>query len=188
MTAPRGSLYSYQGHRPQVDPAAYIAPGARLIGRVTVRARASVWFNSVLRADVADIEVGEGSNIQDLTTLHLEGTDERFPGAPEQGVRIGRYVSVGHNCVLHSCTIEDDCLIGMHATVMSGVVIGRGSVIGAGTVVLEDTVVPPFSLVIGSPGTVRKTYSSSIIAEVIRVAADMYIDRVTLFSRELKPV
>ena len=182
MNAQRGSLFTFMGHTPQVEPGAFVAPGARLIGEVRLAARSSVWFNAVLRGDLAPIELGECSNVQDLSMVHVEGDDERAPGAPKRGTRIGRYTTVGHNCVIHSCDIGDDCLIGMHATIMNGVEIGRGSIVGAGTLVLEDTVVPPFSLVVGNPGRVRKTYQPSIIEEVIRRAADSYLERVRLYS------
>ncbi len=187
MNAQRGSLFTFMGHTPRVEPGAFVAPGARLIGEVRLAARSSVWFNAVLRGDLAPIELGECSNVQDLSTVHVEGTDERKPGAPMRGTRIGRYTTVGHNCVIHSCDIGDDCLIGMHATIMNGVKIGRGSIVGAGTLVLEDTVVPPFSLVVGNPGRVRKTYRPSIIEEVIRRAADSYLERVRLYSGQFSP-
>ena len=186
MSRDPGGLYSFEGRRPVADASAFIAPGARVIGRTTLSAHTSVWFNAVLRADYCDIEVGEGSNVQDLTMVHVEAEGERGPGTAERGVRIGRYVTVGHSCVIHSCSIEDDCMIGMQATIMSGVVIGRGSIVGAGSVVLEDTVVPPFSLVAGNPARVRKTYPPSIVDEVIRRAATMYVQRAAAFRAGLR--
>lgn len=184
MNPPENSLFSFMGHAPQVHESAFVAPGARLIGEVSLGPRASVWFNAVLRGDLASIELGEGANVQDLTTVHVEGADERAPGAPKLGTRIGRFTTIGHNCVIHSCDIEDDCLIGMNATVMNGAVIGRGSIVGAGALVLEGMIVPPFSLVVGNPGRVRKTYPPSIIEEVIRRAADSYMERVRLYRNQ----
>jgi carbonic anhydrase/acetyltransferase-like protein (isoleucine patch superfamily) len=186
MKSASGNLFSFDGHQPRCDPTAFVAPGARLIGRVRLAAGTSVWFNAVLRGDVAGIELGEFSNIQDLTMVHVEGEDERGPGIPERGVRIGRYTTVGHNCVIHSCDIGDDCLIGMNATVMSGVTIGEGSIVAAGTVVLEETAVPPFSLVAGNPGRVRKTYGPDIIERLIRPATDAYIERAEAFRERLR--
>ncbi|MEE8397281.1 MAG: gamma carbonic anhydrase family protein [bacterium] len=179
-------FFGFQQREPLIDPSAYVAPGARLIGSVVLGARASVWFNCVLRADLAEIEIGEGSNIQDLTMVHVEGLEERGPGEPRRPCIIGKFVTVGHNCVVHSCIIEDDCLIGMHATVMSGAHIGRGSVVAAGSVVLEETVIPPFSLVVGSPGRVRKTYPPDVIEKIIRPAADSYLLRVAAFGPGLR--
>ena len=176
------SLFSVDGLTPRIDPTAFVAPGARLIGEVSLAPRASVWFNAVLRADLGPIELGEGANVQDLTTVHVEGEDEVAPGAPMRGTRIGRFTTIGHNCVIHSCDIEEDCLIGMHATVMNGAVIGHGSIVGAGALVLENTIVPPFSLVVGNPGKVRKTYPPDIIERVIRRAADSYMARVDMYT------
>ena len=187
MTSGQGSLFSFNGLTPRLDPASYVAPGARLIGEVRLGPWASVWFNAVLRGDLAGIEIGEGSNVQDLTTVHVEGAGERAPGSPALGVRIGRYTTVGHNCVIHSCEIGDDCLIGMNATLMNGVVIGHGSIVGAGALVLEDMVAPPFSLLTGAPARVRKTYAPSIVEEVIRRTAHSYIERVKAFREQLAP-
>lgn len=135
------------GHRPQVHDTAWVAPGARLCGQVTLHAEASVWYTSVLRADLDSITVGVGSNIQDGSVVHAD------PGFP---VTIGEGVSVGHRAVLHGCTIEDDALVGMGAVVLNGAVVGRGSLIAAGAVVLEGTQIPPGSLVAGVPGKVRR--------------------------------
>lgn len=151
------------GRRPQVDPEAWIAPGAVLAGAVTVGARSSVWYTAVLRADCDTITVAEGSNIQDGTIVHAD------PGFP---VTIGEGVSIGHRAVLHGCTIEDDCLIGMGAVVLNGAVIGRGSLIAAGAVVLEGTTVPPGSLVAGVPGKVRRELTEDERAATRRNAAD----------------
>lgn len=188
MAPPQGQIFSYNGHTPRIDPNAYIAPGAMIIGQVSIAANASVWFNCVLRGDLASIEVGEGSNIQDLTTMHIQGSSERGGGQPPRHTKVGRNVTVGHNCIIHGCTIEDDCLIGMNAVVMNAAVIGRGSIVGAGAIVLEETIVPPFSLVVGNPAKVKKTYPPSIIEDAIHVAARSYQARVEAFKRGLKLV
>ncbi|MFD4255743.1 gamma carbonic anhydrase family protein [Amycolatopsis thermoflava] len=135
------------GKEPSVDAGAWIAPGAVVAGAVTVAAGAGVWYTAVLRADLDTITVGAGSNIQDGTIVHAD------PGFP---VTIGSGVSVGHRAVLHGCTIEDDCLIGMGAVVLNGARIGAGSLVAAGAVVLEGADIPPGSLVAGLPAKVRR--------------------------------
>ncbi|HUJ75506.1 MAG TPA: gamma carbonic anhydrase family protein [bacterium] len=181
------TLYRLNDHTPAVDPSAYVAPGARLIGQVRLAARASVWFNAVLRGDLAPIAVGEGSNIQDNTTVHVEGVEERADGVA-RGTVLGANVTVGHNCVIHGCIVEDDCLIGMGAVVMTGAVIGRGSIVGAGALVLEDTVVPPYSLLVGSPGSVKRTYPPAMVEQLNRKAALVYQQRILAFKAGLVPV
>jgi len=181
----KGGLYTLEDWSPQVHPRAFVAPGAAVIGQVRMAEWSSVWFNAVLRADSSFIEIGEGSNVQDNSTIHVEGAHERADGQ-ERGCRIGRGVTVGHNCVLHSCTLEDDCLIGMGAVVMSGAVIGRGALVGAGTLVLENTVVPPFALMVGNPGRVRKIYEPEQVLPANQAAADIYRDRVRRYLTGLR--
>ena len=132
---------------PRVDPSAWVAPNATLVGGVTLGERASVFYGTVLRADVDSITIGDDTNLQDNVTVHC---DEGKP------TLVGAGVSVGHGAILHGCTIEDNCLIGMGATVLNRVVIGAGSLVAAGSVVLEGTVVPPGSLVAGVPAKVRR--------------------------------
>ena len=143
---------------PTVDPTAWLAPTAAVIGRATIAADASVFFGAVVRADMDAITLGAGSNLQDNVVVH---TDFGFPAV------IGSGVSVGHAAVVHGCTIEDDCLIGMNATVLNGAVIGAGSLVAAGTVVLEGTQVPPRSLVAGVPGKVRRELTDEEYARVM---------------------
>jgi len=128
-----------------LDPTAFVAPGAVVVGDVTLGPRASVWFNSVVRGDSAPVAIGEDSNLQDLCVVH---EDEGLPAL------IGARVTIGHRAVIHGCVIEDDCLIGMGSIVLSGARIGTGSLIGAGALVREKQVVPPGSLVVGMPGKV----------------------------------
>jgi len=188
MTDNSGFIFELQGKRPHIDPTAWVAPGARVIGDVTLAADVSVWFNAVLRADFTSIRIGAGTNVQDLTMIHVDGTDERYDGSPAKGVTIGERVTIGHQCMIHSCDIADDCLVGMGATIMSGATIGQGSIVGAGAVVLEDAEIPPFSLVVGAPAKVRKTYEPSVIDEVIRRASDVYKQRLATFRGGLRPV
>jgi carbonic anhydrase/acetyltransferase-like protein (isoleucine patch superfamily) len=150
------------GSGPTVSATAFVAPGAVLAGRVHLRDRASVWYNAVLRAEAEDIVIGERSNIQDNVSCHV---DAGFP------LTVGADVSVGHNAVLHGCTIEDGVLVGMHATVMNGAVVGVGSLLAAGTLVLEGAVIPPGSLVAGVPGKVRRELTDEERAGVLRNAA-----------------
>ncbi|MFJ4186535.1 gamma carbonic anhydrase family protein [Kitasatospora sp. NPDC089509] len=135
------------GKSPAVDPSAFVAPNAVVIGDVTVGAGASIWYGAVLRGDAESISVGAGSNIQDNCTLHAD------PGFP---LVVGERISVGHNAVLHGCTVEDDVLVGMSATILNGARIGAGSLVAAGAVVTQGMDVPPGSLVAGVPAKVRR--------------------------------
>ncbi|HCY87278.1 MAG TPA: gamma carbonic anhydrase family protein [Desulfobacteraceae bacterium] len=170
------TLYAFKHNRPKVHESVFIAPTAQVIGEVRIHRNASVWFQTVIRGDMELITIGENTNIQDLTMCHA---DEGIP------LTIGSGVTVGHRCVIHGCTIEDDCLIGMGAVVMNKAVIGRGSIVAAGAVILENTVIPPFSLVAGSPGKIKKTYSESDSAlNSIRNAADIYVANARAFSED----
>ena len=135
------------GKDPKVDQEAFAAPTSVVIGEVTLHAGASVWYGAVLRADCGPIVVGADSNIQDNCTLHVD------PGFP---ISIGERVSVGHNAVVHGATVEDDCLIGMGATVLNGAVIGAGSLVAAQALVPQGMQVPPGSLVAGVPAKVKR--------------------------------
>ncbi|MDT0406917.1 gamma carbonic anhydrase family protein, partial [Streptomyces edwardsiae] len=147
---PEPLIVSVAGHTPQIDPDAWVAPNASVIGQVSLAAGTSVWYGATLRAEAEPIEVGEGSNIQDGVTVHVD------PGFP---CRIATGVTVGHNVVLHGCTVEQDSLVGMGAVVLNGAVIGAGSLVAAGAVVPQGMVVPPRSLVAGVPAKVRRELS-----------------------------
>jgi len=134
--------YTYHQHHPSVPSSCYVAPGAAVIGRVQLGERVSVWFNAVLRGDNDDIEIGEGSNVQDGCVVHV---DAGFP------VQVGRDCTIGHKVMLHGCTIGDGSLIGMNAVVLNGAKIGRGCLVGANALVTEGMQVPDGSLVLGSP-------------------------------------
>jgi carbonic anhydrase/acetyltransferase-like protein (isoleucine patch superfamily) len=161
------SIYRLDQDTPHIDATAFIAPNATLIGRVRIDAHASIWFNTVIRADFDTITIGEGSNIQDLTMCHA---DEGKP------LTVGKRVTVGHNCVIHGCTIEDDCLIGMGVVVMNGAVIRKGSVIAAGSVILENTDIPAGSLVAGAPGKIKRTLEPDMVT-LMAAMADVYRKR-----------
>ena len=152
----RGPLIlTVRGHRPEVDTEAWVAPNATLIGQVKLGARASVWYSATLRAEVEPIVIGAGTNIQDGVTVHVD---------PEYPVRVGAGVSVGHNAVLHGCTIEDGALIGMGAIVLNGAVVGAGSLVAAGALIPQGVVIPPRSMVAGVPGRVRRELSDAELA------------------------
>ncbi|MET2012508.1 gamma carbonic anhydrase family protein [Microbacterium chocolatum] len=159
--APDASVRALSGHTPDLHETVFVADGARVIGGVTLREGASVWFNAVLRADGDTIIVGRGSNLQDNVSVHVD------PGHP---VVIGDDVSVGHNAVVHGCTIEDASLVGMGSVILSGARIGRGSLVAAGAVVLEGTVIPPGSLVAGVPAKVRRSLTAEEQAAIRRNA------------------
>ena len=161
------TLYTFENSTPEIKETSFVAPNASLIGRVKIGENSSVWFNTVLRGDMETITIGHESNIQDLSMGHAD------PGFP---LVLGNRVTIGHHCVLHGCKIGDDCLIGMGAIIMNGVRIGSGSIIGAGSVLLEGMEIPEFSMVVGSPATVKKTYDESIL-ENIRKSAKIYVNR-----------
>jgi carbonic anhydrase/acetyltransferase-like protein (isoleucine patch superfamily) len=152
--------------QPQIDAMAYVSPHAVVMGDVRLAAHASVWPMAVLRGDINFIEIGQGSNIQDGSIVHL---------AEDLPVIVGKLVTVGHRAILHACTVEDECLIGMGATILDGAVIGKGSIVGAHALVTKGTHIPPGSLVMGTPAKVVRALSATEIAD-IRTWADHYID------------
>lgn len=168
-------IVGINGKEPQVDPEAFVAPTASVIGDVTLHAGASVWYGAVVRGDVERITVGASANVQDNVTLHAD------PGFP---VSVGERVSIGHNAVVHGATVEDDCLIGMGATVLNGAVIGAGSLVAAQALVPQGMVVPPASLVAGVPAKVRRelteeerqgvTLNGTMYAELAKAHKDVH--------------
>jgi carbonic anhydrase/acetyltransferase-like protein (isoleucine patch superfamily) len=149
----------------KLHPAAWVAPSADVMGDVTLGEDASVWYQCVLRGDIAPIVVGPRSNLQDLTMVHV---DEGLP------CTIGADVGVGHRCILHGCTIEDGCLIGMGSVILNNVHIGSGSVIGAGAVVMEGMRIPPGSLVFGVPAKVVRPVDD-VLRGRIRLTSEHYV-------------
>jgi carbonic anhydrase/acetyltransferase-like protein (isoleucine patch superfamily) len=136
-----------------IHPTAFIAPGAAIMGDVTIGADASVWYGAVVRGDMAPIVIGPETNLQDGTIVHVDD------GAP---CTIGRRVGVGHRVILHGCTVEDECLIGMGSVLLNNVRIGTGSVVAAGAVIPEGMQVPPKSLVMGVPGRIVRTVDAAL--------------------------
>ncbi|MFD9191648.1 gamma carbonic anhydrase family protein [Streptomyces phaeochromogenes] len=135
------------GKDPKVDQEAFVAPMSVVLGEVTLHPGASVWYGAVLRAECGPIVIGADSNVQDNCTLHVD------PGFP---VTVGERVSIGHNAVVHGATVEDDCLVGMGATILNGAVIGAGSLVAAQALVPQGMQVPPGSLVAGVPAKVKR--------------------------------
>jgi len=159
-------IRSHKGVTPQVPETAYVDESAQLIGDVVLGEHSSVWMNAVLRGDVHEIRVGHYSNVQDGSILH--GMKEQY------GVYVGDYVTVGHNAILHGCTVEARCLIGMGVIILNGAVIGSGSIIAAGTLIPEKTIVEPKSLWMGSPGKFRR-YLDEKDQEMILRYAENYL-------------
>ena len=166
MTGRQALIAGVGGVTPDVDATAFTAPTSVLLGRVSLAAHASVWYGAVLRGDVDAISIGPESNIQDNCTVHVD------PGFP---VTVGARVSVGHNAVLHGCTVEDEVLVGMGATVLNGARIGAGSLVAAQALVPQGMEVPPGSLVAGVPARVRRELTEEE-REGIRLNAAVYRD------------
>ena len=138
-------LDEFLGRPPTLGAGVYIAAGAIVVGDVTLGDYSSVWFNAVLRGDINRIVVGHHTNIQDTAVLHL---------ADERSCVLGNYVTVGHGAVVHACTVKDQVLVGMHATILDGALIGEGSLIGAGALVPQNMEIPPGSLALGAPARI----------------------------------
>ncbi len=154
-------LYRLGDKQPRLDPSAWVAPNATLIGDVRLAAQSSVWWHVVIRADNDLIEIGAGSNIQDGSILH---TDEGLP------MRIGSFVTVGHMAVVHGCTVGDQSLIGIKSVILNGAVIGNQCLIGANTLIPEGRIIPDRSLVMGSPGKVVRELSDADLSRFARNA------------------
>lgn len=138
-------LARHLGTPPRIHPSAFVAPSADICGDVTLGPDASVWYATVLRGDINRIEIGEASNVQDGSVIHLA---DDFPCI------VGARVTIGHKAMVHACTIENECLIGMCSIILDGAVIGEGSIVGAGALVTQNTIIPPGSLVLGFPAKI----------------------------------
>ena len=157
----------FKGITPTIAADAYIDASAQVIGEVAVGQASSVWMNAVVRGDVNVIRIGRRTNIQDGTVVHVM----RDPSHP---TTVGDEVTVGHGVILHGCTVEDRCLIGMGAILLNGSRVGHGSIVAAGTLLPEGVAVPPRSLVIGSPGKVRRPVTDEEYAFIVE-SADNYV-------------
>ncbi|MEM9400525.1 MAG: gamma carbonic anhydrase family protein [Verrucomicrobiota bacterium] len=154
-------LEKFLGKDPQIEEAAFVAPNATVIGDVRLSKNVSVWYQCVLRADINSIVVGEGSNIQDGVVVHL---------ADHAGVTIGRHCTIGHSAIIHACSLGDECLVGMGATVLDHANIGSRSIIGANSLVTRGMEIPEGSLVYGSPAKVVKTLDEEAQSGLIQWA------------------
>lgn len=155
----RRMLRPYRGRLPVVDPSAYIDDSAQVIGDVTIGAESSVWMNVVIRGDVNVIRIGDRTNVQDGTVVHV--MHDTHP------TTIGDDVTIGHGAIVHGCTIGHRVLIGMGAILLNGAVIGDDSIVAAGTLVTEGTVIPPRSMVMGTPGRVRRPLTDAEVASIL---------------------
>ncbi len=158
-------ILTLAGRIPRIAASAYVAPSAEIIGSVEIGENSSVWFQSVLRGDIEPIRLGANSNLQDGTIVHT------MLGAP---VTVGDWVTVGHRAVLHGCTIENNCLIGMAAVLLNHVRVGEGSIVAAGAVVAEYTIIPPRSLYMGVPARLKRAVMEEE-QEFIRNHAENYL-------------
>ena len=166
----------FEDHWPEIDETAFVAASADLIGRVRIGPEASVWYNTTLRGDIHEIEVGPRSNVQDNAVLHVERN---------RGCYLGELVTIGHGAIVHACTVSDEVLVGMGATVLDGAVIGERSIIGANALVTMNMDIPPGSLVLGSPGKVVRQLSREEQKEV-KVWAQKYVEnRRKFLARDL---
>ena len=169
-------LYAIGDATPAIDSSAWVAPSADLIGDVRLAARASVWFGAVIRADNTPILLGEESNFQDGAIGHSD------PGAP---LTIGARVTVGHQAILHGCTVEDEALIGMGARLLNGAVIGAQCIVGAGALVTEGKRFEPRSLIVGSPARAVRSLSDEQVA-MLRLSAEHYAEKAAAYARDLR--
>ena len=172
------ALYEIDGVAPQLAPGAYVADNAQVIGRVVMGENASIWFGVVARGDSDTLTIGRNSNIQDLSMLHADA------GVP---LTIGENVTVGHQVVLHGCTVGDNSLIGIGAVVLNNARIGRNSIVGAGSVVTEGKEFPDNSLIIGAPAKVVRTLDEAA-ANRLRQNADHYVKNAQRFAKGLKKI
>lgn len=172
------TLYSLADRTPQIDDDTWIAPDANVIGNIVLEAGASIWFGSTLRGDNEVIHIGAGTNVQENTVMH---TDVGYP------LHIGAGCTIGHKVMLHGCTIGENSLIGMGATVLNGAKIGKNCLIGAGALITEGKVIPDGSLVMGAPGKVVRELDETAI-QGLRASALHYQDNMRRFRRDLKEV
>ncbi|WP_038207606.1 gamma carbonic anhydrase family protein [Xenophilus azovorans] len=172
------ALYELDGVAPQLGEGAWVADSAQVIGKVTMAEGSSVWFGAVLRGDTEALTIGRNSNVQDLSVLH---TDVDCP------LTIGENVTVGHQVMLHGCTIGDNSLVGIQAVVLNNARIGRNCIVGAGSVVTEGKEFPDNSLIIGAPAKVVRTLDDAAV-EKLRQSAEHYVDNARRFAKGLKKI
>ena len=167
-------IMNFEGSSPKIDTTAYIANSADIIGEVEIGEDSSVWFGSIIRGDINYIKIGKRTNIQDLSMLHVNHftLEDKSDGNP---TILGDDVTIGHKVMLHGCTVENACLIGMSSTLLDGVVIGKESIVGAGSLVTKDKKFPPRSLIVGSPAKVVRELSDKEV-QFLYDSAKGYVD------------
>ena len=171
-------IYQLGDHAPDIDPSAYVTDSATVLGKVTIGAMASLWFGVTLRGDNERITIGDHSNVQEGTVMH---TDMGYP------LTLGRNVTVGHQAMLHGCTVGDGSLIGIQAVVLNGAKIGKGCLVGAGALVTEGKQFPDHSLIIGTPAKAVRTLTAEEVAKLQDSAAH-YAARGQRYKTELKRI
>jgi len=159
-------LARHLGRTPDVSQASFVAPNATVVGDVKLGRLSSVWYGAVLRGDIHTIEIGEGTNIQDLAVVHL---------ADDYGVKIGRYTTIGHSAIIHACQIGDECLIGMGATILDGAVIGDHCIVGANSLVTQRFAAPAGSMILGSPAKIVRPLKEAELMG-LRAWAEKYVE------------
>lgn len=164
---PGSHIIPFKGTQPRIGPGVLLASGACVIGDTIIGKDSSIWFNTIIRGDVHYIRIGERTNIQDNTMVHVT--------AGQAGTTIGNDVTIGHNVVVHACVIEDECLIGMGAVILDKAVIGRGSLVGAGSLITQGKIFPPNSLIMGSPARVIRPLTDTETKR-LKESAEHYVN------------
>lgn len=172
------TIYALDGKTPRLDPDTWVAPDANVIGQVVMEAGSSVWFGTTIRADHEQIRIGKGSNVQENCVMHVD------PGFP---MTIGTNCTIGHKVMLHGCTVGDNSLIGMGATVLNGAKIGKNCLIGAGALITEGKEIPDGSVVMGAPGRVVKQLDDKA-KKMLATSAAHYHQNMVIFREQLKVV
>ena len=172
------AIYQLGEHAPEIDATAYVTDSASVIGKVTLGAHSSVWFGATLRGDNERITIGAHSNVQEGTVMH---TDMGFP------MNIGEHVTIGHQAMLHGCTVGDGTLIGIQAVILNGARIGKGCLVGAGALVTEGKEFPDNTLIVGTPAKAIRTLTDEDRARLHSIA-DGYVARSAVFTKELKKI
>ena len=172
------TIYQLGDDAPEIDASAFVAENATLIGKVTLHANSSVWFGATIRGDNERITIGENSNVQEGTVMH---TDMGYP------LTVGKDVTIGHQAMLHGCTIGDGSLVGIQAVVLNGAKIGKGCLVGAGALVTEGKEFPDNSLIVGAPAKVVRQLTAEDVAR-LKGSADSYVKRGQLFKSQLKKI
>jgi len=166
-------VLEFEGKLPRIEKGVFLAPGAAVVGDVTIEEKASVWFGAVLRGDRCSIRIGRGSNVQDCAVVHTSAGYE---------VEVGEMVSIAHGAVVHGCRIGSCCLVGMNAVVMNGVEVGEECIVGAGAVLPEHRRYPPRSLILGVPARVVRSLEDSEV-EAVRRNAEVYMELARKYLR-----